>query len=109
MKTLIFFLIVSVLFTHEPNKKINIRVLLLNEKKEILKLGTIMEYSNSISIHFSPHLNLYILDSKSDSLSFYITHPGYESIKFKTLLDYCSSSVYYEFEMKKKLNYNLGN
>ncbi|HOZ67807.1 MAG TPA: hypothetical protein PK328_00500 [Chitinophagaceae bacterium] len=89
-------------------KNIDISITLINEKGVILKDGSVNEYSNNIYVGYSKPLNQYYFKTKHDTLSFYITHPGYEPIKFKTILTNCTDTVFYEFKMKKKNKAYLG-
>lgn len=104
--TLLFFSYFSMLNCEK--KDIDISITLVNEKGIILKDGSVNEYSNNIYVGFSKTLNQYYFKTKHDTLSFYITHPGYEPIKFKTILTNCTDTVFYEFKMKKKNKAYLG-
>lgn len=110
MKLIIAFMILVNLGA-KFNRSIVIKAKIINEKGIELKNGSIYEYTNNKVFPYSEKFKGYLMSIPSaDTLSFYITHIGYESIKSRVFFKNCTGSdtAFIEFRMiprKRKVKF----
>jgi hypothetical protein len=102
IKLLVLF-IGYVFFIVSPAEDLHLKIKVFNEKREELKLGSI-ELSVKTNdrrsyILYSKKASCYLLKMPKDTVSLYITQPGYEPIRSKFFMPKVSDTCYLEFTM----------